>query len=153
MIFYRLTQKIHVAEAWTGNGAKQYGGRWNHKGNAAIYVSASIALASLEILVHTMKESLLREYRLFSIELPEDHIEYLDKSYLPDNWRDDPAPFSTMDIGTGWLEDKASVALIIPSCIIPYENNAILNPRHPAFQKSLHSVREHDFTFDNRLVK
>jgi RES domain-containing protein len=153
MIFYRLTRKIHAPEAWSGNGAKQYGGRWNHKGNAAIYVSTSIALASLEMLVHTLKESLLREYRLFSIELPENDIEYLEKSYLPADWRDDPAPFSTMDIGTGWLEDGESIALIIPSCIIPHENNAILNPHHPGFQKSLHTVKEHDFSFDARLVK
>ncbi|TCL05236.1 RES family NAD+ phosphorylase [Sodalis ligni] len=153
MIFYRLTQKIHAAEAWTGYGASIYGGRWNHKGSAAVYVSTTIALASLEILVHSIHDSLMNQYSLFSIELPDDQVEYLENAYLPDDWREDPAPFSTMDLGTGWLDSIEGIALIIPSCIIPQENNAILNPLHTDFRQALRSVKEIDFSFDGRLIK
>jgi RES domain-containing protein len=152
MMFYRLTQNIHAPQAWSGNGAKQFGGRWNHKGHAAVYVSGSIALACLEILVHTEKTAILSQYCLFRIEIADNEIEYLDKQYLPDNWQQDPAPASTMDVGSGWLENADALALVIPSCIIPYENNAILNPRHPAFAASLSSVEPLDFSFDKRLV-
>jgi hypothetical protein len=46
----------------------------------------------------------------------------------PEDWQENPAPVSTMDLGTGWLQANSALALILPSCIIPYENNAILNP-------------------------
>jgi RES domain-containing protein len=109
MIFYRLVTRRYASEAWTGSGANQFGGRWNHKGHPAVYVSTSVALASLEILVHARKETLLNQYQLFSIEIPDDEIERLDKAWLPDDWRDNPAPISTMDLGTGWLEATSTL--------------------------------------------
>lgn len=153
MIFYRITKKQHASDAWTGNGAKLFGGRWNHKGYPAVYVSSAISLACLEILVHAQRENLLDQYRVFSIEIPDNLIEYLEEHHLPDNWRRDPAPISTMDIGTGWLNSQESLALIIPSTIIPAENNAILNPLHPRFSSCLKKVTEQEFVFDKRFIK
>ena len=152
MIFYRLTKSLYAADAWNGYGAKQYGGRWNHKGYPTVYVASSIALAALEILVHVAKESLLDNYSLFSIEIPDDEVTRLPDEYLPQNWRQDPAPIATMDLGSGWLESGEGAALILPSCIIPMENNAILNPQHPAFPSYLASVKELPFVFDSRLI-
>jgi RES domain-containing protein len=60
----------------------------------------------------------------------------------PEDWQENPAPVSTMDLGTGWLQANSALALILPSCIIPYENNAILNPLHPAFHSALNSVQQ-----------
>jgi len=37
MIFYRLVAGRYASEAWSGGGANQYGGRWNHKGHPAVY--------------------------------------------------------------------------------------------------------------------
>ncbi|MDX5628733.1 MULTISPECIES: RES domain-containing protein [unclassified Brenneria] len=153
MIFYRLIKTAYASEAWTGYGAKQYGGRWNHKGYPAIYVSTSISLAALEILVHVSKEAILEQYSLFSIDIPDDEVASLAPEFFPDNWRQDPAPVSTMDIGTGWLQSAEGVALIIPSSIIPAENNAILNPNHSGFTPCLNSTRELPFFFDRRLMK
>ncbi|WP_130835012.1 RES family NAD+ phosphorylase [[Erwinia] mediterraneensis] len=153
MIFYRLTKTAWAQEAWTGNGAKWYGGRWNHKGSAAVYVSTSIALASLEILVHLQKESLLEHYALFTLEVPDTEVQVLENRYLPEDWRADPAPVSTMDLGSGWLESNSSLALIVPSSIIPQESNALLNPQHPAFTAALKTVQQHSFSFDPRLLR
>lgn len=153
MIFYRLTKTQFASEAWTGNGAKQYGGRWNHKGHPAIYVATSISLAALEVLVHVSNESILDEYTLFSIEIPEDEVAYISEEFLPSDWRKDPAPVSTMDVGTEWLQSGEGAALIIPSSIIPMENNAILNPVHPAFERFQSSVKKLPFVFDPRLIK
>jgi RES domain-containing protein len=143
MIFYRLVMGRYASEAWSGSGANQYGGRWNHKGHPAVYVSASISLASLEILVHVKKDAVLNQYQLFSIDIPDDQIEYLDQHWLPEDWQENPAPVSTMDLGTGWLQATSALALVLPSCIIPYENNAILNPLHPAFHQALASVQQY----------
>lgn len=153
MIFYRLVTGRYASEAWSGSGANQYGGRWNHKGHPAVYVSTSISLASLEILVHVRKDTVLNQYQLFSIDIPDDQIDYLDKVWLPEDWQENPAPVSTMDLGTGWLQANSALALILPSCIIPYENNAILNPLHPAFHTVLNSVQQLPFIFDTRLAE
>lgn len=153
MIFYRLVTRRYASEAWTGSGANQFGGRWNHKGHSAVYVSTSVALASLEILVHAGRDTLLNQYQLFSIEIPDDQIERLDKAWLPEDWRDNPAPVSTMDLGTSWLEATSTLALILPSCIIPQENNAILNPLHPAFHETMKTIKALPFAFDARLQK
>lgn len=152
MIFYRLVKAAFADEAWSGSGAKRFGGRWNHKGQAAVYVSSSIALAALEILVHAPRQSLLERYALFSIELPDSEVNYLESRYLPDDWTHDPAPLSTMDLGSGWLEANSGAALMVPSCVIPHENNALLNPHHPAFRAALESVVIYDFNFDRRLA-
>lgn len=153
MIFYRLTKQYFASEAWSGNGAKQYGGRWNHKGHPAIYVASSVSLAALEVLVHVAKESILDDYTLLSIEIADSEIALLAAEFLPEDWRQDPAPLSTMELGTGWLQSGEGMALVLPSSIIPMENNAILNPLHPAFKDALTSVKELPFTFDQRLIK
>lgn len=152
MIFYRLVTRRYISEAWTGSGANQYGGRWNHKGHPVVYVASSVSLAALEMLVHVRSGSILSQYGLFSIEIPDKDIEYLDKQWLPPDWQENPAPLSTMDLGTAWLEATSAVALVLPSCVIPQENNAILNPRHPGFGKLLKTVKAEPFAFDSRLV-
>ncbi|MCV9877420.1 RES family NAD+ phosphorylase [Brenneria izbisi] len=152
MIFYRLIKTAYASDAWTGYGAKQYGGRWNHKGYSAVYVATSISLAVLEVLVHVSKDAILEQYSLFSIEIPDDEVTYLAPDFLPDNWRQDPAPVSTMDVGTGWLQSAEGMALVVPSSIIPRESNAILNPEHPAFKNHFGTVEEIPFLFDRRLL-
>lgn len=96
---------------------------------------------------------MLNQYQLFSIDIPDEQIDYLDKAWLPDDWQENPAPVSTMDLGTGWLQSRSALALILPSCIIPYENNAILNPLHPAFHQVLGTVKPLPFIFDPRLAE
>ena len=59
MILYRLIKSEFAHDAWSGQGAHLYGGRWNHKGTPAVYASTQISLAALEILVHINQEQLL----------------------------------------------------------------------------------------------
>ncbi|PDO85409.1 RES family NAD+ phosphorylase [Kosakonia sacchari] len=152
MIFYRLVTRRYASEAWTGSGANLYGGRWNHKGHPAVYVASSVSLAALEMLVHMHSDAVMNQYGLFSIEIPDKEIEYLDKQWLPPDWQENPAPLSTMDLGTAWLEANSAVALVLPSYVVPLENNAILNPNHPAFNKLLKTVKALPFFFDPRLA-
>ena len=59
---WRIVQ-THVADhAFSGEGARRYGGRWNSKGHAVVYTSGSISLAILEILVHIQIYDILEEY-------------------------------------------------------------------------------------------
>lgn len=151
MIFYRIVMRHYLASTWTGYGAEIYGGRWNHKGHAAIYLASSVSLAMLETLVHIQDSSTLSEFELFQIEINGSNIMLLQPQDWPTDWRSDPAPVATMDIGTEWLESESSLGLLVPSTLVPSENNLLVNPRHQDFQACLTSVKPLSFSFDSRL--
>ena len=74
------------------------------------------------------------DYVLFEIELDEDaDLLRLPDSALRPNWRDWPWPASTQEIGTFWHENRNSVALSVPSAVIPMHGNILLNIQHPRF--------------------
>ena len=84
---WRIVQ-AHVADrAFTGEGARRYGGRWNSKGSAVVYASSSISLAILEVLVHIPIYGVLEEYVCFPLEFDRDFVLSLDMDDLPDNWK------------------------------------------------------------------
>ena len=151
MILYRLSKSHFADSAWTGYGARQFGGRWNHKGIAAVYLATSVSLALLEILVHLNDDDILAAYSLFSIEVDEKEIQRLEAVSLPENWRDVITPTSTMDIGSEWLTSHSSLGLMVPSTLVPTEYNVMLNPKHALYAGSLASVKRLDFAFDPRL--
>ncbi|HVV00354.1 MAG TPA: RES domain-containing protein [Verrucomicrobiae bacterium] len=45
---WRMIKERHAASAFTGEGAAQYGGRWNSRGVAVVDASQTQALAALE---------------------------------------------------------------------------------------------------------
>jgi RES domain-containing protein len=55
-----------------------------------------------------------------------------------------------MSIGSAWLERRSSVALRVPSVVVPMESNVLLNPRHPEMARVRISSNE-AFRFDSRL--
>ncbi|HHJ18429.1 MAG TPA: RES domain-containing protein, partial [Gammaproteobacteria bacterium] len=100
---YRLIKAKYADNPLDPQGAKQYGGRWNSKGVAAVYASDSIALAALEKLVHLHRNDVLNHFVLCEVTLKDDVIMKLAEDTLPKDWRDDPPPSSTMAIGDEWL--------------------------------------------------
>lgn len=51
------------------------------------------------------------------------------------DWTRSPAPAKLQSLGDAWLAGGKSVALKVPSAIVPMESNYVLNPDHPAFKK------------------
>lgn len=49
---WRIVKEKHAATAFSGEGARLYGGRWNSVGTSLVYTSGTKALAALESLVH-----------------------------------------------------------------------------------------------------
>lgn len=147
---WRIVQERYSKEAFSGEGARLYGGRWNSAGHAAVYAAGSRALAVLEMLVHLDGPQALSSYLLFEAEFPESLVTELPVSDLPGDWRDDPAPRSTQALGDGWIRSGASAVLRVPSVLIPQEHNYLLNPKHAEFGKVRVSVPER-FAFDSRL--
>ena len=149
---WRIVQ-THVADrAFTGEGSRRYGGRWNSKGYAVVYTSSSISLAILEVLVHIPIYGILEEYVYFPVEFDQDLVLPLDVDNLPDNWKKDPSPRATKQIGDSWVESRESVILEVPSTIVPTEKNYVINPAHPDFKK-LKIGSPTKILFDPRLIK
>ena len=117
-----------------------------------VYTAGAQSLAALEILVHIADPNDLVDLDYVVIPVELDDLMILDPPKLPRDWRTYPAPPSTMKLGDLWTENKTSVALRVPSVIIPSESNYLFNPAHPHFQK-LVIGKPQAFTFDNRLAQ
>ena len=65
---WRIVQAHRIASAFAGEGARRYGGRWNHKGIPIVYAAGSLSLAALELLVHLESTQILRTYASIAIE-------------------------------------------------------------------------------------
>lgn len=145
MLLYRIAKKAYI-EDLSGLGSRLYGGRWNEKGYSAIYTSSSLALCMCETLVHCDKSIIPQNMFFAEMEIPDEMV---------------PADFfrisqneETSIAGTKWLKEKSSVAIRVPSVILPAEYNkdfnVILNPEHPDFAKlKINTVVE--CPFDLRL--
>ena len=130
---WRIVKTKYAGSAFTGEGARLYGGRWSSKDRPAVYTSSTVALATLEMLVHLETSVTLPAYSLFLLEIPDALIEPLDPTRLPPDWQAFPAPRALQQIGDAWLISGTTPALRVPSVIVPTEFNYLLNPRHPRF--------------------
>lgn len=151
VVAWRIIRRKFVKAAFSGEGARRFGGRWNSPGRAAVYTAQSQALAALEILVHLDSEELLQNYVAIPVTIPERLITQVHLSALPKNWRAYPASRATRAIGDAWLTQAASPVLQVPSTIIPSESNFLLNPAHRQFPK-IRIGKPVRFHFDPRLV-
>src|ERR1700733_8406037 len=103
MKLWRICRAVHAASAFSGDGARLYGGRWNSQGVRIVYASSSLALAAVETFVHL--EPNLQPDDLVSIEaeIPIGlAVESLGLRSLPRKWyelRDD----SLRMIGDHWI--------------------------------------------------
>ena len=87
-----IVKATRVADAFTGEGARRAGGRWNHAGTAMVYTAGSLALAALEVLVHLDGPQLLQSYVQIPVEFGERLCRWLDLGSLPEDWSGNPAP-------------------------------------------------------------
>ena len=148
---YRLVKRKWRQAAFDGEGARLYGGRWNSKGKACIYLAGSESLAMLEVMVHLDDYQLLTHYALLEVTLQKSSLMSLSADSLPKDWAVEPAPASTAEIGDNWLESQSSLALAVPSTVVPRERNYLINPQHVHFQALIDSAAEIAFTPDKRL--
>ena len=137
-----------------GEGARRYGGRWNHVGVPAVYTAAHLSLAVLEVLVHVpAEEDLPSDLVAISAEVPDAlDVEYVTVDELPPDWRRTPAPPMLAERGTTWLATASTVVLAVPSAVIPSEINYILNPAHADFRRVV-VHRAERFALDPRLTR
>ncbi len=150
MIVFRLS-KSKFASDLSGKGAEKSGGRWNSKGTAMVYTSASRALCTTEIAVHTPLGNLPLDYKLISIEIPDEiAIQEFAQKDLPNNWKSIPHSHSTQLLGDKFIADSLYMVLKVPSAVVQDEFNFLINPNHAESHKIIIKAIE-PFNFDERL--
>lgn len=149
---WRIVKTRFAQQAFNGEGARLYGGRWNSVGVRMIYTAGSVSLAVLEILVNLENTDVLPAYSLCAAHFEEDVVINLDHARLPPNWRDSPSPSELLAIGDAWIASSTSAVLEVPSAIVESESNYLINPAHPDFV-SLVIETPRPFTFDTRLLE
>jgi RES domain-containing protein len=148
---WRLIKARLANHAFSGEGARLYGGRWNSPGIAVVYASATASLAVLEVFANVQRSELLGAYMLLSCAFDESLVERVAPNELPGNWRRSPGPPELQSIGDAWARNQRSAILEVPSAIIEREKNYLLNPRHPDFDRVIRSAAE-PFRFSPRLL-
>jgi len=151
---FRLVDEDYLEAAFSGEGARLYGGRWNSPGVAVVYTAQSLSLAQLELLVHLEAEAVLRgHWRYFAVDVaPRAIIACESWIDLPPDWAAWPAPAATQAIGDRWIAESVSVTLSVPSAVTPGERNLLLNQAHPEYAAVLVAAPE-PLRLDQRLIK
>ena len=137
---YRITKQPKVMKAFSGTGARLYGGRWNSIGIEVVYASEHRSLSVLEVLVHIEDDELgsgtvVHPYLIYPLSFDEALLEELSGSSLPSDWASHPPVRSTQHIGDDWVSRASSPVLSVPSVVVPEERNFVLNPNHERFSE------------------
>lgn len=150
MRIWRICRERYASDAFSGEGARRFGGRWNSRGASVVYASTSLALAAIELFVHLEPGQAPADLISISAELPvgEPALRW-EPDALPANWwSDELAPMRTL--GDSWILSKASLALLVPSVPIRGEWNVLINPHH-ARMEELRIEPAQPFVFDARM--
>lgn len=148
---WRITTAAFARSAFSGEGARLYGGRWNPKGVPMVYAAGNQSLAMLEMLV---QDPLLRaRYLMIEARIPNGvTIDRVRIGDLPSDWREIGARGKLQAIGAEWARKRSAAVLAVPSAIVPLESNYLLNPLHAAF-KRIKIGKPSTVETDLRLIK
>jgi RES domain-containing protein len=145
---WRIVKLKHAAAAFSGEGARLYGGRWNSPGTRMVYAAGSTSLAILEMLIHLQSDELLQRYVVFEVTFDDKLLS--DLPAVPKSWRRSPPPASVQRLGDEWVRSGPSAVLRVPSVVVPKEWNYLMNPTHADFGE-IHVGARQPLKFDPRL--
>jgi RES domain-containing protein len=143
---WRLDRDKYVNEdcCLNGVGASKSSGRWNRQQEAVVYTSANISLAFLEVYIHldlhnSTPKNIIEHSSRRIVQIYLDDLDYEEVKIdrLPDRWREiitstnPKKPTLLQRIGSKWLRAKITPVLKVPSAVVPYEYNYLINPNHP----------------------
>src|SRR5262249_12815088 len=141
----------YAIQSFDGEGARLYGGRWNSPGIRMVYTSDSLSLAALELLTQLNDVSLIPRFVALSAELPADLVSDPAPAKLPATCKSHPAPPELQLLGDAWAKAGTSLALRVPSAVVPQQHNYLINPAHPGLS-GLEISPPEPFDFDLRLL-
>lgn len=125
--------------------------RWNATDRFVIYTASSRASACLENVVHRSGRGLQGDFRTMVIDIPDElPTETILVAGLPDNWSAFDQYSGCQHRGDSWLAASKTAVLRVPSAIVPFEYNYLLNPQHLDF-KQVRLIAIEPLAFDNRI--
>ena len=152
---WRLAKYKYRESALDGVGSALSGGRWNSVGTPVVYCATTLALAVLEVRVHIPLANFQPPARYAGLEILIDSACIEGVTELPSGWRVNPAASTentaARRFGDQWVTEKRSVALRLPSAVIPSEFIYLLNPAHVDFSRAVQLGKEVDVFLDPRL--
>ncbi len=146
---YRIVGKNSINSAFDGEGSRIYGGRWNSKGVSVVYTSDSLALSSLETIIHLPTYDLLEDYVYFKLSLDSKMIY---DSPIPTGWDERPNAPVARSIGDAWVIHNSYPAMKVPSVLVPESYNLVINIHNPDYS-DIRIDAPKPLTFDSRLKK
>jgi RES domain-containing protein len=129
-------------------------GRWNSIGRRVTYAATTPSLCVLERLVHLdLAGAMPDDLVMIEMELPDGGgIRRIEPSDLPGGWISEEA--LSRSIGDAWLASGETLALTVPSAVLPVERvadrNIVICHAHPAADQ-LRILRSEPFRLDQRL--
>jgi RES domain-containing protein len=137
MVGYRLVRQARARDAFSGEGARRFGGRWSPKNIPVVYGSEHLSLAVLEFRVNQGGHDPKDRYMYFKFEFNEALVERVETP--PANgltrFKEDGSITSAQASGEEWFLQKRSAILSVPSAVIRIERIFVLNPQHSDFEK------------------
>ncbi len=151
LVGWRLSKRRYAEAAFSGEGPRLYGGRWNSPGTPLVYTSLSLSLAVLEVFVHMDPITQPEDYVSVSVELDvtASQAERISPERLPSDWTIIDHPM-LKDVGDIWVRSMRSAVLLVPSAVVEGEWNALVNPLHPASRQMKRSAPK-TYHFDQRM--
>lgn len=147
---YRLVHREALAESPDPFRPRMHANRWNSADIQVAYTAENVALAALEIMAHLgPRGRSMSGYQLFSITFAADDVEVATAQVSDVDPQDREA---TTAYGDAWAKARRSLALRVPSVVVPLSFNYIVNPAHP--RMSATTVQTHGaFEYDDRIVR
>jgi len=104
------------------------------------------------MLVHLDNSSIIASYRMPQVDITQKVFGDLGLGLLPYGWKDLDGAAACRALGNEWARSGGSLALRVPSAVVPLEFNFLLNSRQPDFGK-LRIGAPQEIAFDSRLVR
>jgi RES domain-containing protein len=152
MQIWRICRERFADEAFSGIGARRFGGRWNSPGVPMVYASSSLALAAIELFVHLEPNQQPGDLVSIAAQLPKgEPAKRLHSHHLPANWWADDLE-KPRELGDRWIREKSSLAIEVPSAALRMEWNVLVNPLHPDVARiKVEAIQP--FHFDARMFR
>jgi RES domain-containing protein len=132
MLIYRIVHKTYSGSLF----ASGLQGRWNSAGNKVLYAAESIPLAFLENMVRRQGVGFNDDFQIMFISIPDAVlIEEVSAADLGSTWRNPNDYSACLPLGDKWYHDAKSLALKVPSAVMPEAFNYVINTMHPDYKE------------------
>jgi len=132
---WRIVRPEYAETAYSGDGSRLNGGRFNSRGRSVVYASESLSLAMLEQLVRARSFARLGQLLCVPATFDDAGAELRAASELPAGWDARPYTPASQSVGDAWLDAGRALALRVPSVVVPFDRNVLINPAHAAFRE------------------